>query len=162
MIVHGTTIPLGKGFQLARSITLTRTQTNTGLNVSRLPAPVPFGSDALREREAEEGSDEGTSSDPSQNIRFNLNGDGENGKKNSPLSHQDGKSQNGILSSPGSKAGSGQGTPSGRRSPSRKPGVDSDDRETPTGMIRGKTWQEGDKMVVESENGERIVVHPME
>lgn len=44
IIVHGVTIPVGKGFQHARTLTLSRS--NTGLmganSVSRLPAPVPL------------------------------------------------------------------------------------------------------------------------
>ncbi|KAL7424782.1 hypothetical protein Q5752_000466 [Cryptotrichosporon argae] len=45
VIVHGITVPIGKGFQTARSRTLTLTRslaTNADL-VSRLPAPVPIG-----------------------------------------------------------------------------------------------------------------------
>jgi hypothetical protein len=49
VIVHGITIPVGKGFQHAR--TLTRSQTATGLvesgGVSRLPPAVPLGTKTL-------------------------------------------------------------------------------------------------------------------
>jgi len=44
IIVHGVTIPVGKGFQHARTLTMSRS--NTGLvgsnTVSRLPTPVPI------------------------------------------------------------------------------------------------------------------------
>lgn len=44
IIVHGVTIPVGKGFNHARTLTMSRS--NTGLvgssSVSRLPAPVPL------------------------------------------------------------------------------------------------------------------------
>lgn len=54
VIVHGITIPIGKGFQNARSLTLTRSVTGlTGADrISRLPAPLPFGSDALKQATA--------------------------------------------------------------------------------------------------------------
>lgn len=52
VIVHGITIPFGKGFQRARTLTITRSlvrsqSKSTGNDVSRLPPPVPVGTARL-------------------------------------------------------------------------------------------------------------------
>lgn len=44
VVVHGVTIPLGKGFQRAATITLSRTSTAADLVGVRLPPAVPVGS----------------------------------------------------------------------------------------------------------------------
>ncbi|TXT11265.1 hypothetical protein VHUM_02016 [Vanrija humicola] len=44
VVVHGVTIPLGKGFQRAATITLSRTSTAADLVGARLPPAVPVGS----------------------------------------------------------------------------------------------------------------------
>lgn len=49
VIVHGITIPIGKGFNHARTLTLTfSTGAPTNNLVSRLPAPVPFGGENVQ------------------------------------------------------------------------------------------------------------------
>ena len=139
IIVHGITIPVGKGFTLVRSRTLTSRSQN-GPIVSRLPAPLPFGSDALREQvERDE------SSNRNATIRFESPEGGKSGRK-------------GILSNPSTPSTpdhSGASTPP----PDHEP---DDDRETEEMRERGEVWTEGGNIVQESEDGERVKVIPEE
>lgn len=178
IIVHGITIPIGKGFQQARSLTITRSQ--AGLTaadrVSRLPAPLPLGSEALREQaERELGrSQSGTVTDNDENgastaIRFDLESDR---KLETPLPvHR----RTGILSQtntpPLSPVSSRPGTPTPQEksvcerlplpgSVGRLPrtGGPKDDRETAEQRTRGEVWVEGENVVAESDDGETVRV----
>ncbi len=162
--MHGVTIPIGKGFSHARSLTLASTRSQTGLTgedrVSRLPAPLPFGSDALREQAERDVSEARTSSDPGPTIRFHLEGP-EGAEAN-------GKRKNeGILSNPStpSRANSRPSTPPHTKRGGLGVAVGHDqDRETPRMQRRGESWQEGTHTVIESEDGEtvRVVSRPQE
>lgn len=74
IVVHGITIPVGKGFQRARTLTQTRSITGLvgdGNNVSRLPPPISTTGkmpDTSSEGEQEQGQPSSTA------IRFDLDG----------------------------------------------------------------------------------------
>jgi hypothetical protein len=156
IIVHGITIPIGKGFQQARSITLTRSQ--AGLTeadrVSRLPAPLPLGSDALRdqtERELERSRSE-TTVDSGENgtsaaIRFDL--DPNRMVDKGPMVAR----PTGILAQNETDL-----PPPVQMGPLRPAVGASDDRETSEQRARGESWLEGERVVVESDDGETVRV----
>ena len=178
IIVHGITIPIGKGFQQARSITLTRSQ--AGLTdadrVSRLPAPLPLGSDALRdqtERELERSRSE-SPADSGENgtsttIRFDLD---PNRKVDTPppvarptgiLAQNDTpprspKSSHPHTPSRSSLSGGGDLPPPLSVGHLRPTVGVSDDRETGEQRVRGESWLEGERVVVESNDGEMVKV----
>ncbi len=164
VIVHGITIPIGKGFSLARSRTLEITRSQTGLTgvdrVSRLPAPLPFGSDALRRQaEVDLSSEAGPTPDLGAAIRFDLDDTNEGRTRGG-----NGKVK-GILSNPGtpSRASSRSSTPPPRQEnrPS-SPATRTNDRETPEMRRRGESWIEGSQVVMETDDGEKVKVVPME
>ena len=159
MVVHGITIPIGKGLTLARSQTLTFTRSQTGLNgsdrVSRLPAPLPFGSDALRAQAENTVAESRNRSELGPSIRFDLDGGGGTG------SPRKGKS-NGIVtdSSTTSRSSSSQTTPL-QKEKDRLGAVGHDeDRDTPANTEQGESWVEGDDVVIESDDGEDVRVEP--
>ncbi|RSH92828.1 hypothetical protein EHS25_008274 [Saitozyma podzolica] len=178
IIVHGITIPIGKGFQQARSITLTRSQ--AGLTeadrVSRLPAPLPLGSDALRdqtERELERSRSE-TTVDSGENgtsaaIRFDLDPNRMVDKgpmvarPTGILAQNETPPRTPKSSHPGtpsrsSLSGGGDLPPPVQMGPLRPAVGASDDRETSEQRARGESWLEGERVVVESDDGETVRV----
>lgn len=155
IIVHGITIPIGKGFHSVstRTFTLSRSQTQTQPdNVSRLPAPLPFGSDALREQ-VTRGLDE-DEGDGDRTIRFA----GEPGTIGSG---------NGIENGNGNGKGNGDQrkgiksifNPSHSSTPSTADttavGAGVDEQRDGNGDGDGvKRWREGNHIVDEGRNGE--------
>ncbi|WWD17799.1 hypothetical protein CI109_102241 [Kwoniella shandongensis] len=170
VVVHGVTIPLGKGFQRARTKTLTMTnsfsKSNTGGGgenvVSRLPPPVKPGQVEVEDGNAvrsERG--EGT-------IRFDLD--------DTMSARENGTSSPRILSRRSSRAELRQSNldhsskgnrkddddtdadnmEMGDMSPNRRAHRDPDgfDRETREDRMRGETWREGRDLVIESNDGE--------
>lgn len=178
IIVHGITIPIGKGFQQARSITLTRSQ--AGLTdadrVSRLPAPLPLGSDALRdqtERELQRNRSE-NAADSGENgmsttIRFDLDSGPKVGtgsmvaRPTGILAQNDTPPRTPKTSQPGTPSRSslsgGEDLPSPLQVGHLRPAVGvPDDRETSEQRARGESWIEGERVVVESDDGETVRV----
>ena len=160
MVVHGVTIPIGKGLTLAHSRTLTLTRSQNGLTepadrVSRLPAPLPFGSDALRSQAENTVAESKNRNDLGPSIRFDLN---EEGGNESP---RKGKS-NGIMteSSTPSHSSSRPSTPPQMKKDRLGDAGHDDDRDTPAEIEQGESWVEGDNVVIESDDGEDVRVEP--
>jgi NhaP-type Na+/H+ or K+/H+ antiporter len=155
IVVHGITIPIGKGFQNVRSLTLTRSQTDTAADrVSRLPAPLPFGSVSLRETVKQEqvagARNEDVTGDISEAraetaIRFDVETDHE--ERATVVTKRPG-----ILSR-------GNSPP---RSPTTSP--PSSIRQDSHHCLQGpppvveRTWIEGRNVIVENEDGDRVCV----
>jgi len=175
VVIHGITIPLGKGFQTARS--LTRTRSNSGLSgsdsISRLPDAVALGGDELRRSVAAALSDGQANRDPSQDtsetdremkpanatsgIRFAKRGQEASGTA-SPAPPT--AKPSGILSR-------GHSTPKRTRDRDSSPASShSSTRADPTEAQHqqgtrkrlGQAWIEGDHVVVESGDGEKVRV----
>ncbi|KAK8866002.1 hypothetical protein IAR55_001153 [Kwoniella newhampshirensis] len=173
VVVHGITIPIGKGFQRARTSTLTKTKTsdsklqssaNGGGHVSRLPPPVVLG--GSREDDAvitergegtirfdESSTRPGTPDHEPRNIstrssRANLRS-GNVGKQVRRVfddDEDDTRADTMEMGDLGIRNDSGQSK--GHRDP------DGYERETMADRMRGETWREGDDLVIESQDGE--------
>ncbi|WVQ97379.1 hypothetical protein IAU59_004491 [Kwoniella sp. CBS 9459] len=180
VVVHGITIPLGKGFQRAKTITLTRTSTGAGNGngngenskdgsasgggnryVSRLPPPVPVPMII----ESKEGRSTGTGT-----IRFeepsSTSGSGTQTPRESiypPTSQTVIEAENGDVNTddPEGRTGTDSSTEAassaeeGRSSKTsgHNNANDDDDSHGPT-----TTWKEGEDTVIESKDGSYVKV----
>ncbi|EIW72414.1 hypothetical protein TREMEDRAFT_36687 [Tremella mesenterica DSM 1558] len=146
VVIHGITIPVGKGFQRARTSTLSRSQTTTAGIVSRLPPPVPLERENARfDEEARTRTPRTLSRSTSMGIESGTNVhfsplDGGKQLSGSPLyqSHQS----------------STTGTSLQNQSRENLP------RSSTVGSqgITETAWNEGNQVVIESEGGENVRV----
>lgn len=152
VIVHGITIPIGKGFHHARSLTISRSQTANltgGGGISRLPPAKSLPTT----RTIDSGQSGPEEMGPS--IRFDLERGPVPGYPSSPATAKAKDTDAvGILSRPGTPPPRGRSRSASRVRKERSEVGEEEMRN------REQTWEEGNVRVIESEDGERIrVVH---
>ncbi|ORY33688.1 Sodium/hydrogen exchanger family-domain-containing protein [Naematelia encephala] len=160
VIVHGVTIPLGKGFQRVRTLTITRSQSASFADtarVSRLPPALPIGAGASgspRSPQYEERQEDPSGEMGRTGIRFDLE---HRGKSLANASAAEGT--RGILSRPSSPAGLRSRTSSHDRDYAReREGPGEQDEIAEEVEPRGQRWREGSNVVEESADGTRVRV----